>query len=74
MTSEGAKYDERAQLADKMPDEQEKWYKEYWDNINNLKVHKNMLSIDKEKIQCIENVMLSAKNYGVFQATVCWLV
>ena len=50
------------------PTEKEAHYKDYWSNINNLKLGKITFVNDKEKIRFTENVQLSAINYGAISA------
>lgn len=64
IVSEGTQYSTKAQIETMQPNEREKHYKEYWDNVNNLKLGKITFANDKEKIRFIENVQISAVNYG----------
>lgn len=67
--SEGSQYGLKAKLVKELPDEKEKHYKDYWDNIGNLKINKINLINDKEKISFTENVDISATNYGKMTGT-----
>lgn len=63
MVSEGSQYS-KFHMETTPPTEQEKHYKEYWDNISNLKINKTTFSNDKEKVRFTENMDISADNYG----------
>lgn len=64
MVSEGSQYGQKFHLETTPPTEQEAHYKEYWDNIGNLKINKTTFSNDKEKVSFTENMEISADNYG----------
>lgn len=64
IASEGSKYEQKARIENLQPTEKEAHYKEYWDNINNLKVTKTTFSNDKEQVVFTENAEISAVNYG----------
>lgn len=64
MISTGTQYGQKYHLETMQPTEKEKHYKEYWDNISNLKIEKTSFVNDKEKISFTENVAISAVNYG----------
>ncbi|MDN3674950.1 DUF3857 domain-containing protein [Flavobacterium branchiarum] len=64
IASEGAKYSSKARIESLLPNEKEAYYKEYWGNIDNLKLAKINLSNDKEKICFTEGIQVSAINYG----------
>jgi hypothetical protein len=64
IVSEGIQYGLKAKLEKEMPDKKENHYKEYWDNIGNLRIDKINLINDKEKISFTENVQIAAFNYG----------
>lgn len=65
MVSEGSQYG-KFHIETTPPTEQEAHYKEYWDNIGNLKINKATFSNDKEKVSFTENMDISADNYGKF--------
>lgn len=65
IVSQGAKYDWKNKLENTLPTEKEAHYKEYWDNISNLKIGKITFGNDKEKIAFTENLSLNAVNYGM---------
>ena len=64
IASEGSQYGLKFHLETTPPIDQEKHYKEYWDNISNLKINKTKFSNDKEKVSFTENLEISADNYG----------
>ncbi|WP_316633276.1 DUF3857 domain-containing protein [uncultured Flavobacterium sp.] len=68
IVSEGSQYSSKARIETLQPTEKEAHYKEYWDNINNLKLGKIIFTNDKENIRFTEDVQLSAINYGVISA------
>ena len=64
MVSEGSQYGKKFHLETTQPTEQEAHYKDYWDNISNLKINKTKFSNDKEKVSFTEDMEISAENYG----------
>ncbi len=64
IASEGTQYGQKIRIEKMHPTHKESHYKEYWSNINNLKLGKISFSNDKEKIEFIENASISAANYG----------
>ncbi|WP_431243189.1 DUF3858 domain-containing protein [Flavobacterium sp. P21] len=68
IVSEGSQYNEKFRIENYQPTEKEAHYKEYWDNINNLKLGKIAFSNDKENIRFTEDVQLSAINYASISA------
>ncbi|MBF4493825.1 DUF3857 domain-containing protein [Flavobacterium sp. MR2016-29] len=68
IVSEGSQYSSKARIENLQPTEKEAHYKEYWDNINNLKLGKITFSNDKENIRFTEDVQLSAINYASISA------
>lgn len=68
IASEGSQYSLKARLEHLQPTEKEAHYKEYWDNINNLKLGKITFTNDKENIRFTENVEISAVNYATISA------
>ncbi|SFD41172.1 DUF3857 domain-containing protein [Flavobacterium phragmitis] len=65
ITSEGSQYGRKGQIERFQPHEKEKHYKDYWSNINNLKLGRIAFTNDKENIRFTEDVQLTASNYGV---------
>lgn len=64
IVSQGSQYSRKAPIQNWNPIEKESHYKEYWGNINNLKLGKITFSDDKENIKLAENVDINAVNYG----------
>ncbi|WJS95323.1 DUF3857 domain-containing protein [Flavobacterium johnsoniae] len=64
IVSEGSQYAQKSRVETFQPNEKEEHYKEYWDNINNLKLGKITFTNDKENIRFTEDVRLTASNYG----------
>ncbi|NDP25947.1 MAG: DUF3857 domain-containing protein [Flavobacterium sp.] len=64
IVSQGSQYGQKYRLENTQPTEREKKYKEYWDNINNLKIDKITFLNEKEKVSFTENAEISAVNYG----------
>ncbi|BFM42473.1 hypothetical protein CFS9_11140 [Flavobacterium sp. CFS9] len=64
INSEGSQYASKTRIEHLQPTEKEAHYKEYWDNINNLKLGKIALNNNKEAIRFTEDVQLSALNYA----------
>ena len=61
--SEGSQYSSKARIESLQPTEKEAHYKNYWSNINNLKLGKITFTNDKDNIRFTEDVQLSALNY-----------
>lgn len=68
IVSEGSQYSSKSRIEIFQPTDKEKHYKEYWDNINNLKLGKITFTNDKENIRFTENVQLTATNYASISA------
>ncbi|WDF63052.1 DUF3857 domain-containing protein [Flavobacterium sp. KACC 22763] len=64
IASEGSQYATKLRVETMQPNEKEDHYKDYWDNISNLKLGKITFTNDKENIRFTEDVQLSAANYG----------
>jgi transglutaminase-like putative cysteine protease len=64
ISSEGSQYSRKFVVEKMSPLDKETYYKEYWDNISNLKILKTTFLNDKEKISFIENIDISAVNYA----------
>lgn len=64
IVSEGSQYSRKAPVENLQPTEKEAHYKDYWDNINNLKINKVTFSNDKQKVSFTENLEITAENYG----------
>ena len=68
IVSEGSQYNTKARLETLQPTEKEAHYKDYWSNINNLKLGKISFTNNKENIQFTEDVQTSALNYAAISA------
>ncbi|MBS7231823.1 DUF3857 domain-containing protein [Flavobacterium psychroterrae] len=66
--SEGSQYTSKARIENLQPTEKESHYKEYWDNINNLKLGKIAFTNNKEDIRFTEDIQLNAINYATISA------
>jgi len=64
IASQGSQYSLKSRVETMQPNEKEEHYKEYWDNINNLKLGKITFTNDKENTRFTENVQINASNYG----------
>ncbi len=64
INSEGSQYDKKSQIENMSPTDQETHYKEYWANINSLKIEKKSFVNNKSKVIFTENLEISANNYG----------
>jgi transglutaminase-like putative cysteine protease len=64
MVSEGSQYGQKVRVEKMLPTDREAYYNNYWDNISNLKINKAVFSNDKEKVSFVENMEISADNYG----------
>ncbi len=68
IVSQGSQYSEKFSLEKMSPEDKEKHYKDYWNNINNLKIKKNTFVNDKEVVVFTENIEIDALNYGAISA------
>ncbi|TDW45842.1 uncharacterized protein DUF3858 [Flavobacterium sp. 270] len=66
--SEGSQYSKKFGIEHLQPTEKESHYKDYWDNINNLKLGKITFTNDKENVRFTEDIQISAINYGTITA------
>lgn len=64
MVSEGSQYGKKVRVEKMQPTEKEAYYKDFWDNISNLKINKTAFANDKEKVSFTENMEISAAGYG----------
>ena len=64
MASEGSQYGFKQRVETMQPLEKEAHYKEYWDNISNLKIQKSNYVNDKERVRFTEDLEITAANYG----------
>lgn len=63
IASRGLQYDNRYYYETKSPDELDKWYKNRFSNINNLKLSKKTIVNDSDNQQLNEDVFLEAESY-----------
>jgi hypothetical protein len=66
--SEGSQYNQKFNNDKLSPTEIDKFYKDYWSTINNLKIKKITFKNDSDKISFTENAEISAVNYGNISA------
>ncbi|WP_348799848.1 DUF3857 domain-containing protein [Flavobacterium adhaerens] len=64
ITSEGIQYNQKFRNDKLSPTDMEKFYKEYWSTINNLKIRKITFKNDTDKVSFTENAEITAANYG----------
>jgi hypothetical protein len=68
IVSEGSQYSSKSRIETLQPNEKETHYKEYWDDINNLKLAKITFTNDKENVRFTEDIQVSALNYAAISA------
>jgi hypothetical protein len=68
IVSEGSQYSSKSRIEKLQPTEKEAHYKNYWDNINNLKLGKITFANDKENIHFTEDIQVSAISYATISA------
>jgi uncharacterized protein YcfL len=61
--TKGTQYDNRFVLERSSKDDINKYYKDFWDNVNGLEVKDYSFKNDKEEVSFTETVNLSARNY-----------
>ena len=62
--SEGTQYASKVRVEKMLPNEREAYFKEYWDNINDLKISNLKINNNKEKISFTIDVELQSTAYG----------
>ena len=72
--SKGSQYSRKFDLEKKSSEEKEAYYKEYWNNINNLKIKKSIFLNDKENVIFTENIDISAVNYANISSNILMFV
>ena len=72
--SKGSQYSRKFDLEKKSTEEKEAHYKEYWNNINNLKIKKSIFLNDKENVIFTENIDISAVNYANISSKILMFV
>ncbi|WP_406682752.1 DUF3857 and transglutaminase domain-containing protein [Seonamhaeicola sp. MEBiC1930] len=60
----GIQYDNRFFMETEPNSEVIEFYKEFWGEINNLKIEKFVFENDKDKVEFIEKLQVDAKKYG----------
>ena len=60
----GYQYHLHEGIENKTPRDQQLYYKEYWDNINDLSLESLSFENNKDEVIYAENIILSAKNYA----------
>ncbi|PWA07994.1 DUF3857 domain-containing protein [Flavobacterium laiguense] len=68
IVSEGSQYNQKFHNDKFSATEIDKFYKDYWSTINNLKIKKITFKNDSDKISFTENAEISAVNYGNISA------
>lgn len=66
MESYNIQYDQRFFLENEDKDEQESFYKEYWDYIANIKIDSITLKNEPDIVKLTEKVTFSARSYSIF--------
>ncbi|WP_409417539.1 DUF3857 domain-containing protein [Flavobacterium sp. PS2] len=69
IVSGGSQYSKKMGVEKMPPTDKEAHYKNYWDNINNLKINKTVFLNDKENVKFTEEVQINASNYGVISGS-----
>ncbi|MEA9415578.1 DUF3857 domain-containing protein [Flavobacterium sp. PL02] len=69
IVSGGSQYSKKMGVEKMPPTDKDAHYKDYWDNINNLKINKTVFSNDKENVKFTEDVQINASNYGVISGS-----
>ena len=64
IVTEGTQYDNRFYLKDESPENVDKYYKNYWGNINNLKLVNYQFINDQEAVKFTEKIKVKAENYA----------
>jgi Domain of Unknown Function with PDB structure (DUF3857)/Domain of Unknown Function with PDB structure (DUF3858) len=62
--SRGTQYNHHEGTQEEKLEDQELYYKDYWDNINNLSIQSMKFNNDKDSVVFIENVVISATKYS----------
>ncbi len=64
ISSQGIQYDKHSSISMLTDQERDKYYKEYWGNINGLKINEIKLNNDKDAVAYVENISLEAQSYA----------
>ncbi len=62
--TQAIQYDQHSSIESMTDKKKDEYYKEYWDNINGLKIEKAVFNNDKENVKFIENVKISGSSYA----------
>ena len=62
--TKGIQYDDHFTLEEKAKDDIIKYYKEYWDNINNLKINNYDFDNNRDQVVFNESISMNAANYA----------
>ncbi len=64
ISTKGIQYDNRFKLEKESPDDIIKYYRNTWENINNLKIENYSFNNDKNQVRFTENVTMKASKYA----------
>lgn len=64
LTSEGIQYDDRFRIAALPEDDQDTYYKSYWDYIDNINIEKTSFNNDKDNIRFNEDIEFKATSFS----------
>ncbi len=64
IVSSGVQYSDKYTVEKMSVEDMESYYKDYFDNISNLKIDKKSFLNDENKVSFIENISVSAVNYA----------
>jgi transglutaminase-like putative cysteine protease len=62
--SQGVQYDDKYYLEKESEENIKKFYKNYWDNINNLEIKKYGFLNEQDQVEFTENIGIKARNYA----------
>ncbi len=63
MESSGIQYDQRYEVITKKKDDKEKFYKNYWDYIDNISINSIEYDNNKEEVKLKESIKFKARSY-----------
>lgn len=63
IVSEAIQYNQHSSILQMSEKEKDEYYKEYWDNINGLKIEESLMVNDKENVEFTEKVKIAAQSY-----------
>lgn len=67
--TKGIQYDNRFPLENESPEKRAEYYKTYLKSVPNLKLEKVTLNNNKEALEFVENLKITAQNYGNLSGT-----